>query len=171
MNVGSHGEVAESLGVLFRISSSLPTLATVVVSASCLVGVEQTIKAFLPIISVPLWWLSALGLVVVLVVVILVALVPILVVVSVLRVAALVIIIIVSPGTIESVFAASLLPEYARTGRRSMGLVQHQALREAGLHTAGSDRNSPGRHCSKVDRGHRRPRRGSHLEVEAGGPT
>lgn len=58
-----------------------------------------------------------------------------------------------------------------RTGRRSMGLVQQQALREVGLRTAGSDRNSPGHRCSKAGRWHRRPRRGSHLAVEAGGPT
>lgn len=95
-----HGEVTKRLGILFRITPALAALTTVNMSASCLLGLEQTIKAFLPIIFVPLWRLSALSLVIVLVVVILVTLVPILVVVSVLRIAALMIIIIVAPVAI-----------------------------------------------------------------------
>jgi hypothetical protein len=63
---------------------------------------EQTTKAFLPFLTVPLW-LTALGLVVVLVIVILVTLVPILIIVSVLRIAALVIIVVIAPRVRESV--------------------------------------------------------------------
>lgn len=138
---------------------------------SCIVEWKQTIKAFLPIISVPLWWLSALGLIVVLVVVILVSLVAILVIVSVLRIAALVIIIIVSPVGKQSVFVCCWVTGFAQTGHRSMDLVPQLGLHELDLRIADSDRNSPDHHCSKVGRWHRRPHRGSHPAVEAGALT